>query len=175
MPHIHLDKAHSKIIHEAIMLGDWLITLDKLSNEDKKAINAVQLALQNLPEIQNDILGMYGFSIERGDQNTGLVRGWDLSLEYFADDLDRQSGLEIFSSYIPIPETTNVKVLADKKKYEAYFHWPMGDVCSFIKPEQAQQWIDEISHPLQFIEAGDRLRIEIVYQEHYAEYEYSLG
>jgi hypothetical protein len=56
-----------------------------------------------------------------------------------------------------------------------YFHWPIGDICSFIKAEQAQQWIDDVSQPLQFIEAGDRLRIEIVYQQFYTEHEYPLS
>lgn len=174
MPHILLDKTHPLIIQAAINLGDWLLTLEDLSVQDKTAIKAVQDALKKLPEIEEDILAMYGFSFERGDADNGLVRGWDISLEYNANDPDQQGGLEIFSSYIPLPDTNDPEVLADKKQHEVYFHWPIGDICSFIKAEQAQQWIDDISQPLQFIEAGDRLRIEIVHQQFYAEYEYPL-
>lgn len=175
MPHILFDKTHPPIIQAAINLGDWLLSLENLSEQDKNAIKAVQDALKKLPEIDEDILAMYGFSIERGDAEKGLVRGWDVSLEYSADDAEQQVGLEIFSSYIPLPETTDAAVLAEKKTREVYFHWPIGDICSFIKPEQAQQWIDEVSRPLQFIEAGDRLRIEIVHQNFYAEHEYPLS
>jgi|SRR5690554_1673843 len=172
MTHILLDKNHQPLIAAAIQLGDWLLTLGNLTDADKDAIKAVQTALKKLPEIHDRTMAMYGFSIERGDQNSGLVRGWDLSLEYFANDAERQGGLEVFSSYIPIPETTDTAVLAEKKNREIYFHWPLGDICSFIKAEQAQQWIDEVSRPLQYIEAGDRLRIEIVHQQYYAEIEY---
>tara|TARA_R110002073_G_scaffold65591_4_gene163849 strand:- start:6743 stop:7279 length:537 start_codon:yes stop_codon:yes gene_type:complete len=174
MPHILLDKTHPPIIQAAINLGDWLLSLENLSEQDKTAIKAVQDALQKLPEIDDDILAMYGFSFERGDADDGLVRGWDISLEYNANDPEQQGGLEIFSSYIPLPDTTDPVVLAEKKQREVYFHWPVGDICSFIKAEQAQQWIDDVSQPLQFIEAGDRLRIEIVYQNFYAEHEYPL-
>lgn len=174
MPHILLDKTHPPIIQAAINLGDWLLTLEDLSVQDKTAIKAVQQALKKLPEIDEDILAMYGFSFERGGADNGLVRGWDISLEYNANDPEQQGGLEIFSSYIPLPDTNDPAVLADKKQHEVYFHWPIGDICSFIKAEQAQQWIDDISQPLQFIEAGDRLRIEIVHQQFYAEHEYPL-
>lgn len=174
MPHILLDKTHPSIIQAAINLGDWLITLENLKDEDKSAIRSVQDALKKLPEIDDDILAMYGFSIERGDADRGLVRGWDVSLEYAAHDVEQQTGLELFSSYIPLPETNDAAVLAEKKKSEVYFHWPIGDICSFIKAEQAQQWIDDVSQPLQFVEAGDRLRIEIVYQQFYVEHEYPL-
>ncbi|MDO8825016.1 hypothetical protein [Methylophaga sp.] len=175
MPHILLDKTHPPIIQAAINLGDWLLTLENLSDEDKSAIKAVQDALKKLPEIDEDILAMYGFSIERGDADNGLVRGWDVSLEYAANDAEQQVGLEVFSSYIPLPDTTDAAVLAEKKQREVYFHWPVGDICSFIKAEQAQQWIADVSQPLQFIEAGDRLRIEIVYQQFYVEHEYPLS
>jgi len=175
MPHILLDKTHPPIIQAAINLGDWLLTLENLSDEDKSAIKAVQVALKKLPEIDEDILAMYGFSIERGDADNGLVRGWDVSLEYAANDAEQQVGLEVFSSYIPLPDTTDAAVLAEKKQREVYFHWPVGDICSFIKAEQAQQWIADVSQPLQFIEAGDRLRIEIVYQQFYVEHEYPLS
>lgn len=175
MPHILLDKNHLPVIQAAIHLGDWMITLENLTEADKTAIKAVQEALKKLPQIDDDILAMYGFSIERGDTEQGLVRGWDISLEHVSGDPDQQAGLEIFSSYIPIPETSNEAVLAEKQKKEVYFHWPIGDVCSYIKPEQAQRWMDDINQPLQFIEAGDRLRIEIVYQQFYAEHEYPLN
>jgi hypothetical protein len=175
MPHILLDKTHRAIIQAAINLGDWLLTLENLSVQDKAAVKSVQDALKKLPEIDGDILAMYGFSIERGDADNGLVRGWDISLEYSVNDSEQQSGLEIFSSYIPLPDTTDPAVLTEKKQREVYFHWPIGDICSFIKTEQAQQWIDDVSQPLQFIEAGDRLRIEIVYQQFYVEHEYPFS
>lgn len=172
MTQILLDKSHQPIINAAIQLGDWLLALDNLMDADKAAIKAVQATLKKLPEIDGGTLAMYGFSIERGDQNSGLVRGWDVSLEYFAKDAERQGGLEIFSSYIPIPETADNAVLAEKASREVYFHWPINETCNVINAESAQQWIDEVSHPLQHIEAGDRLRIEIVHGEHYAEIEY---
>lgn len=175
MSHILLDKAHPPIIQAAIQLGDWLLSLENLTEQDKTAIKAVQQALQRLPEVEEDILAMYGFSFERGDAENGLVRGWDISLEYNAGDPEQQGGLEIFSSYIPLPDTNDPDVLAEKQQREVYFHWPIGDICSFIKAEQAQQWIEDVSQPLQFIEAGDRLRIEIVYQQFYAEHEYPLN
>jgi hypothetical protein len=172
MANMLIDKSHKPLIKAAINLGDWLLTLDRLSDEDRNAIKAVQQSLTKLPKIKDGTLAMYGFSIERGDESQGLVRGWDLSLEYYAADPERQGGLEIFSSYLPIPETIDSTVLAEKKQNEVYFHWPIGDVCNFIKPEQAQQWVDDITRPLQFMEAGDRLRVEIVYQDYYAEIEY---
>ncbi|HAD32344.1 MAG TPA: hypothetical protein DCE77_12280, partial [Methylophaga sp.] len=67
MPQILLDKTHPPIIQAAINLGDWLLSLENLSEQDKTAIKAVQDALQKLPEIDDDILAMYGFSFERGD------------------------------------------------------------------------------------------------------------
>lgn len=175
MSHILLDKTHPPIIQAAIQLGDWLLSLENLTEQDKTAIKAVQQALQKLPEVEEDILAMYGFSFERGDAENGLVRGWDISLEYNAGAPEQQGGLEIFSSYIPLPHTNDPDVLAEKQQREVYFHWPIGDICSFIKAEQAQQWIEDVSQPLQFIEAGDRLRIEIVYQQFYAEHEYPLN
>lgn len=173
MTHILLDKNHQPLINAAIQLGDWLLTLDNVMDADKSAIKAVQTALKKLPEIEGGTLAMYGFSIERGDQNSGLVRGWDVSLEYFAKDAEQQGGLEIFSSYIPVPESADSAVLVEKASREVYFHWPIGETCSVISAESAQQWIDEISQPLEHVEAGDRLRIEIVHGEHYAEIEHS--
>ena len=98
MAHIQLSASHQPILNAAIALGSWLLTLDGLSAPDKAAIENVQSALIALPTLKEDTLAMYGFSIERGDANQGLVRGWDISLEYFAADPEQQSGLEIFSS-----------------------------------------------------------------------------
>ena len=172
MTQILLDKSHQSLIKAAIQLGDWLLTLGNVTEADSAAIKAVQAALKKLPEIDDGTLAMYGFSIERGNQNSGLVRGWDVSLEYFAKDAERQGGLEVFSSYIPIPETVDSAVLTEQTSREVYFHWPINETCSVIRAESAQQWIDEVSQPLQQIEAGDRLRIEIVHAEYYAEIEY---
>lgn len=171
MANIHLTSSHKHLIKAAIKLGDWLLTLDKLTAEDKAAIASIQKALKKLPKVNDGTLAMYGFSIEKGDETNGLVRGWDLSLEYFSQDIEQQGGLELFSSFIPLPETTDSAVLTQKKLNEVYFHWPIGDVCAFIKPEQAQQWIDEISQPLAYWGEGDTLRIEIVYQDYYSEIE----
>lgn len=171
MAHIQIDKSHKALIKTAISLGDWLLSVEQLSDSDREAVNAVQKALKKLPKINDGTLAMYGFSIEQGSESAGLVRGWDVSLEYFANDPEQQGGLELFSSYIPIPETTDPDVLAQKKQHEAYFHWPMGDVCNLIKPEQAQKWIDEVSQPLHLMEQDVRLRIEIVFGEYYSEVE----
>jgi hypothetical protein len=40
-----------------------------------------------------------------------------------------------------------------------------------ITSEQRQQWIDEVSKPEQFLEPGDRLRVELVFGQEYAEIE----
>ena len=173
MANILLGNFHQSLIKTAINMGDWLLTLDKLTEQDKNAIKSVQQVLKKLPKVNDGTLAMYGFSIESGDENQGLVRGWDISLEYFADDLDRQGGLEMFSSYIPIPETTDLDVLSLKKQSEVYFHWPIGDVCNSIQPEQVTQWVNEVSQPLQFMKQGDMLSIEIVYQDFYSEIELS--
>lgn len=174
MAHIQIDKSHKALIKTAISLGDWLLSVEQLSDSDREAVRDVQKALKKLPKINDRTLAMYGFSIEQGIESAGLVRGWDVSLEYFADDPEQQGGLELFSSYIPIPETTDPDVLAQKKHHEAYFHWPIGDVCNLIKPEQAQKWIDEVSRPAHIAEEADRLRIEIVYGDVYAEVDVPL-
>lgn len=171
MANINLTQSHKQLIKAAIKLGDWLLTIDKLTADDIKAIQSIQTALSKLPRVNDGTLAMYGFSIEKGDETNGLVRGWDLSLEYFSQDPDQQGGLELFSSFIPLPETTDSAVLTQKKLNEVYFHWPIGEVCAFIKPERAQQWIDEIRQPLAFWGKGDTLRIEIVYQDYYSEIE----
>lgn len=172
MAKIQLDKAHKPLIKAAVKLGDWLLALDKLTEQDKQAVMSMQQALIKLPKINDGTLAMYGFSIERGNGADGLVRGWDISLEYFADDAEQQGGLELFSSYIPMPESTDPEVLAQKQQNEAYFHWAIGEVCNFIAPAQAERWIKEVSEPKQFMQPDDRLRIELVYRDYYAEIEY---
>lgn len=172
MANIQLDKSHKPLLKAAQQLGDWLLSLEQLSDTDRQVVRSVQKTLDKLPKINDGTLAMYGFSIEQGDETESLVRGWDVSLEYFANDPEQQGGLELFSSYIPIPETTDPDVLAEKKQNEAYFHWPLGDVCNLIKPEQAKKWIDEVSHPLKLMPTGAHLRIEIVFGDYYSEVEY---
>lgn len=171
MANILLDKAHKKLIQSAIELAKWLLSLDALSVDDKKALLAIQDVLSKLPKINDGTLAMFGFSVERGDEQQGLVRGWDVSVEYFAHDPEQQGGLEIFSSYLPIPESTDKDVLAIKKQHEVYFHWPIGDICNLVKQSQAEQWIEEISQPEMLMSEGDRLRVEIVYKDFYSEIE----
>lgn len=171
MANILLDKSHKSLLKAAIRLGDWLLSLDALTDDDKQAVRAVQKALAKLPKLNDGTLAMYGFSLEQGDETNGLVRGWDVSLEYFASDAERQGGLEMFSSYIPIPETTDADVLALKKQNEVYFHWPVGDICNLVKPEQATQWIDAVADPNSLRQRGQRLRIEIVFGGYYGEVE----
>lgn len=175
MANIQLDKSHKPLVKAAQQFGDWLLGLKQLSDDDRKAVHAIQKALSKLPKINDGTLAMYGFSIEQGDETRGLVRGWDVSLEYVANDPEQQGGLELFSSYIPIPETMDADVLAVKKHNEVYFHWPIGDVCNLIKPEQARQWIDDISQPLALAGDAERLRIEIVFADYYSEVDYPLG
>lgn len=172
---INIDNAHKPLIQQAIKLGDWLLSLDGLSKADQQAINSIQQALKSLPKIKDGTLAMYGFSLEQGDEMQGLVRGWDVSLEYFANDPEQQGGLELFSSYIPIPETTDQAILAEKKQSEVYFYWPVGGVCNFIQPEQAKRWINEVAQPLNNLQAAERVRVEIVYQDYYSEIEISDG
>lgn len=171
MANILLDKAHKKLIQSATELAKWLLSLDALSADDKKALLAIQDVLSKLPKINDGTLAMFGFSVERGDEQQGLVRGWDVSVEYFAHDPEQQGGLEIFSSYLPIPESTDKDVLAIKKQHEVYFHWPIGDICNLVKESQAEQWIEEISQPEMLMSEGDRLRVEIVYKDFYSEIE----
>lgn len=171
MANILLDKSHKPLIKAASRLGDWLLSLDALSDEDKQAVRAVQKALEKLPKLNDGTLAMYGFSLEQGNDTAGLVRGWDVSLEYFANDAERQGGLELFSSYIPIPETADPDVLATKKQHEVYFHWAVGDVCNLVKAEQAKQWIEAVSDPVSLKQENQRLRIEIVFGDYYSEVE----
>lgn len=175
MANILLGKTHKSLINAAIGLGHWFLSLEQLSEQDKQAVRQIQKALKKLPKISDGTLAMYGFSIEKGDQTDGLIRGWDMSLEYFSQDPERQGGLELFSSFIPLPETTDPAVLTQKKLNEVYFHWPIGDVCAFIKSEQAERWIAETSQPLAFWGEGDTLRIEIVYQDYYSDIENPLS
>lgn len=103
MANILLDKSHKKLIQSAIEFGNWLSAQTSLSEDDKKAVQSIQQVLNKLPKINDGTLAMYGFSVERGDDEKGLIRGWDISIEYFAHDPEQQGGLEIFSSYLPIP------------------------------------------------------------------------
>jgi len=169
MANIIISKQDKTLINAAIKLGDWLVSLPEVSDLNARKINAIQQALTKLPKISDATFSMYGFSIERGDEREGLVRGWDVSLEYFADDHDRQGGLELFSSYISIPESTDETVLANKANNEVYFHWPVSDDRSHMSQEQQHVWITDLNNPLQHWQTGDRLRLEIVHQDHYAE------
>lgn len=175
MANILLDKSHKVLIQSAIKLGDWLLDLDGLSQQDAEAIQAVQKALNKLPKINDGTLAMYGFSLEQGDENNGLVRGWDVSLEYFADDPERQGGLEMFSSFIVIPESNDPDTLAEKKRHENYFHWPIGDICNLISPNKSQQWQTELANPTLLVLPGDRLRVEIVFGDYYSEIEFPIS
>jgi len=174
MANINLSNEQKPLIKTAIKMGDWLCSLPDVNDANRALINRIQAALTKLPKINDGTLAMYGFSIERGTMDDGLVRGWDMSLEYFADDAEQQGGLELFSSYIPLPETNDADVLAIKKKAEVYFHWAVGETCSFIAAEQQKQWIDEVSDPRVFFQPGDRLRIELVFGQEYAEIDCEL-
>jgi len=169
MANIVIVKQDKLLINAAINLGDWFLSLPEVSAVDAESIQAIQQALKKLPKINDGTLSMYGFSIERGDENEGLVRGWDVSLEYFTDDYERQGGLELFSSYIVMPESTDKIILADKNKNEVYFQWSIGNESTLIGSQQCKQWLDDLALPLQYFQAGDRLRLEIVHQDHYAE------
>ena len=169
MANIIISKQDETLINAAINLGDWLLSLPEVSELNGNKIKAIQQALKKLPKINDATFSMYGFSIERGDEREGLVRGWDVSLEYFSDDHDRQGGLELFSSYISVPESTDKAVLENKANSEVYFHWPVDNVGSQMSQERQQLWINDISKPMRYWQAGDRLRLEIVHQDHYAE------
>jgi hypothetical protein len=171
MANINLTNDHKPLVKAAVSLGDWLCSLPEVKQSDIELIKTIQTSLSRLPKISDGTLAMFGFSIERGNEQAGLVRGWDVSIEYFANDPQQQGGLEIFSSYIPLPETTDKSVLANKKQAEVYFHWPVGDTCSLITADQKQQWIEEVTKPEQFLQAGDRLRVELVFGQQYAEIE----
>jgi hypothetical protein len=169
MAQIQIEKHHKPLIQAAVKLGDWLLSLPNVSDSDAKVIKSVQQALVKLPKVKDGSLAMFGVSIEHGDETSGLVRGWDVSLEYFANDAERQGGLEVFSSYIPIPETDEETVLALKEQSEVYFHFPVGDIAGFIDPKHQKQWIEETINPRQFIQEGDRLRVEVLFNEQYVE------
>jgi len=171
MANINLTNDHKSLVKAAVFLGDWLCSLPEVNQSDIELIKTIQTSLLRLPKISDGTLAMFGFSIERGNEQAGLVRGWDVSIEYFANDPEQQGGLEIFSSYIPLPETTDKTVLANKKQAEVYFHWPVGDTCSLITADQQNQWIEEVTKPEQFLQAGDRLRVELVFGQQYAEIE----
>jgi len=175
MANINIAKQDKTVILAAIKLGDWLLSLPEVEGKDADSIKAIQQALKKLPKINDGTLSMYGVSIERGDETEGLVRGWDMSLEYFSSDNDRQGGLELFSSFISIPESTDELILAEKDKNEAYFHWPVGSGGALISAQQNKQWCEEVKNPMQFFQTGDRLRLEIVHKDHYAEIECNIA
>ena len=169
MSHIKLDPQQQPLIHAAIEMGNWMKQCPETNEQARAAIEAIQQTLQSLPTLPDQTLAMYGFSIERGNAEQGLVRGWDVSIEYFADDSEQQGGLELFSSWLPIPESTAPDVLATKREKEVYFHWAIGDVCCYVNNTKAEQWQQQVQQPFAMLEPGDRLRLEIVYQEFYAE------
>lgn len=171
MANILLEKTHKKLIQSAIALGDWLLSLDGLGNADREAIRSVQTALNKLPKINDGTLAMYGFSLEQGDEHHGLIRGWDVSLEYFSKDPERQGGLEMFSSYIPIPESDDPAVLLEKAQSEVYFHWPVADSSNLITPDQSTLWLSQIAEPERLSQGKERLRVEVLFGEYYAEIE----
>ena len=168
MTHIHLDPSQQGLLDAAIALGDWMQTLPKLTESDMAALRAVQQKLRRLPELSDGTLAMYGFSIESGDEHSGLVRGWDVSLEYMANDPEQQAGLELFSSWLPIPESAEAAILAEKRAKELYFHWPVGDVCCRTDAAKSNAWIEQLQDPHALLSSGDRLRIEIVFQAYYS-------
>jgi len=171
MANISISKQDKAVIKAAVKLGDWLLSLPEVQDKDAETIKAIQQALEKLPKINDGTLSMFGLSIERGDEEQGLVRGWDVSLEYFANDPERQGGLELFSSYIVIPETNDATVLEEKANSEVYFHWPVAGGSPLMTEQQVKQWCDDVAEPLRYWQAGDRLRLEIVHQDHYAEIE----
>jgi hypothetical protein len=171
MATINMAAENKPLIKAAIRLANWMASLNDLNESALKNIQAIQQLLTKLPKINDGTLAMFGFSVEHGDMSEGLVRGWDVSIEYFSNDAERQGGVEIFSSYIPIPETNDQQILQQKKNNEVYFHWPVAESASLITPKQQQKWIEDVSHPEQFIQSGDRLRLEIVFQDDYAEIE----
>lgn len=171
MANILLEKTHKKLIQSAIALGDWLLSLDGLSKDDERAIKSVQTALNKLPKVNDGTLAMYGFSLEQGDEHHGLIRGWDVSLEYFSKDPERQGGLEMFSSYIPIPESDDPAVLHEKSQSEVYFHWPVGDSSKLITPDHSKLWLSQIAEPERLSQGKERLRVEVLFGEYYAEIE----
>lgn len=168
MTHILLEPAQQGLLDAAIALGDWMQDLPKLTESDIAAIRAVQQKLRGLPELSDGTLAMYGFSIESGDEQSGLVRGWDVSLEYMANDPEQQGGLELFSSWLPIPESSESAVLAEKKAKELYLHWPVGDICCRTDAVKSEAWIEQLHQPEALLNSGDRLRIEIVFQDYYS-------
>lgn len=174
MHSIQLTDAQKPLVTAAIRLGDWLLSLDNLPEQAILAIKQTQTALQLLPQITADTMAMYGVSIEQGDDQQGLIRGWDISLECIEADPNQQAGLEIFSSYLPIPKPVDEQSLAEKKQHEVYFHWPLAAVCSTVEPTQSQRWIEEVTNPLQSAQPGDRLRVEVVYQQSYFEFVFPL-
>jgi hypothetical protein len=131
--------------------------------------------LLKLPKINDGTVAMYGFSVETGDEESGLVRGWDVSLEYLADDPEQQGGLELFSSYLPIPESHDPEVLATKRAHEVYFHWPVAAMPAVFAADRVDAWIDELSQPERLLENVDRFRIEVVFGQHYFEFVRALS
>jgi hypothetical protein len=169
MAHIDITSLDKPLIKAARSIGAWLLTLDGLSDEQTKAIKLVQQTLAKLPKINDGTVAMYGFSVETGDDEQGLVRGWDVSIEYLASDPEQQGGLELFSSYLPIPESKDPEVLATKRSHEVYFHWPVGQQAELFAAEQVNRWISEVSQPEKLLEHADRLRVEVVFADQYVE------
>jgi hypothetical protein len=169
MAHIKINTPDKSLIKAAIDLGAWLLSLDNLTPKQAQAVKSVQQTLSKLPKINDGTVAMYGFSIETGDDETGLVRGWDVSIEYLASDPEQQGGLELFSSYLPIPESRDPEVLATKRSHEVYFHWPVAQQAGVFAAEQVNRWISEVSQPEKLLGSADRLRVEVVFADQYVE------
>jgi hypothetical protein len=172
MKQILLESQHEDIVNAAIEFGAWLMAECTLDEQAISTIQSIQKTLRELPSIADGTLAMYGLSIEKGTSDEGLIRGWDVAVEYFADDPQQQAGLECFSSYLPMPEPTSDHALALKAKEEVYFNWPVASPCNAFSADDVARWCRELANPLQFYEEGDRLRVELVYGSQYVELDF---
>ena len=168
MTNIIISKQDKPTIDAAIKLGDWFLSLPEVGDNEAKIIKAVQSSLAKLPDVDDEILSLYGFSIEKGDSTSGLVRGWDVSLE---NSTETPGLLEVFSSYILIPEPVEQEAIIEKESHEIYLHWNAGEQHQNKDAKSVTRWIEETSKPLQYFASGDVLRLEMVHNDGYAEIE----
>ncbi|MDH5357023.1 MAG: hypothetical protein OEY48_02890 [Gammaproteobacteria bacterium] len=166
MDNIIISKQEQRIVDAAIKLGNWFLSLPEVGDKEAGIIKAVQASLTMLPAVEDGVLSLYGFSIEKGNSTHGLVRGWDVSLE---NSSETPGLLEIFSSYILIPEPIEQQAIAEKESHEVYMHWNAGEQGQNVAVDAATKWIEEVSKPLQYFDNGDILRLEMVHKNNYAE------
>jgi len=73
---IHIHEKEQHIVDAAIRLGDWLSQFPELTDKQISMISNIQEKLKTLPKVESTCHYHYGYSIERGNDDAGLIRSW---------------------------------------------------------------------------------------------------